>query len=663
MIQKSKIGLSIIFLLFWFSSAGVIAQISAFDATKAMGRGVNMGNTFDPPDGEGAWGNPTVVESNFDDYKNAGFTCVRIPITWDKHTATTSPYTINATWLNRIEQIVDWGLSRNLMIIINAHHDAWIKENYTVANKSRFDSIWSQVATRFKDKSDKLSFEVINEPNPLSLANVNDMNARIIKIIRKTNPTRNILFSGNMWSNAAELIATTIPNDSHLIGYYHSYDPYPFGLEGPGTYGSDNDINATKARFDQVTAWSVQHNLPVVLSEFGATKKCEYNSRMCYYASITEQALVQDVAFMVWEDGGDFKFYNRVEHSWNEIKDILIHTFKESPNKMKISTYADTLVKIEWNNRTSFNDSIIVERKTESGNFTFCAKISPLSASFIDTSSHPGKTYYYRLKANLKDSIEIQSYPIMITVSSIYRKPFSGTAIPIPGIVEAENYDKGGEGLTYHDFDASNNGGKYRLTEGVDIGEFATGKYSVGYVVSGEWLEYSIHVDKAGTYDVLVSVSALADGGQFNLQFKNSTSVSFTAKNTANRTVFTNISNKVTLEAGDQIMRLNITKTPEFDIDMLTFSLSTPVNEISRNEISVYPNPATDHITLSGIDSPGIVTIYSVTGALIKSVPLNGNITTQTISIESLEAGVYFVNFQNNNETIVKKILKSDNSN
>jgi aryl-phospho-beta-D-glucosidase BglC (GH1 family) len=236
------------------------AQLSPQDAVKAIGRAVNMGNTLDPPNGETTWNNPVVLESHFDDYKNAGFTCVRIPVTWDKHTATTLPFKIDATWMARVEQIVDWGLSRNLVIILNAHHDAWIKDNYNAANAQRFDSIWSQIATRFKGKTDRLIFEILNEPNPMAEANVNLINAQTLKTIRKTNPTRNVVFSGYKWSNAEELVTVAIPNDPYLIGNYHSYDPYPFGLEGTGTYGSDADIQATKDRFTKVANWSIRRN-------------------------------------------------------------------------------------------------------------------------------------------------------------------------------------------------------------------------------------------------------------------------------------------------------------------------------------------------------------------------------------------------------------------
>lgn len=411
-------GLQITTIFLVFCTISAHAQLSPQSAIQAMGRGINMGNTLEPPNGEGTWGNPAVVESNFDDYKNAGFSCVRIPITWDKHTATTSPYAIDTIWLNRVEQIVDWGLSRKLILIINAHHEDWIKYHYTPDTIARFDSIWSQIATRFKNKSDSLLFEMINEPYPLSVANVNDLNARILATIRKTNPTRIVLFSGHMWSNSQELVQAAIPDtaDKYLIGYYHSYDPYPFGLVGTGSYGTDADIAATGSKFQQVSAWSAQHSIPAVLSEFGYVKACEYNSRMCAYATVVEKAQLFGIPTMVWEDGGDFKFYNRTGHTWTEIKDILIHTYKESPNKMKISLYADTSIRIEWKNRTSENDSIMVERKVDQGTFSLFTKISPTDSVFLDSTTSTGKSYYYRLRANLKDSIEIQSYPVMMKV-------------------------------------------------------------------------------------------------------------------------------------------------------------------------------------------------------------------------------------------------------
>lgn len=653
--MKLKIGLALFILSTLLLQ--VKGQLTPKEAAKLMVRGINLGNTLDAPNGEGTWGTPIVAESIFDDYKNAGFTCVRIPVTWDKHTGTTSPYKINATWLNRVEQIVDWGLKRNLIIIINAHHDGWIKDSYSAANVIRFDSIWSQVATRFKNKSENLLFEVINEPNPMTLANINDLNARTIKTIRKTNPTRIVLFSGHMWSNSQELLAAAVPVDNYLMGYYHSYDPYPFGLEGTGSYGTDSDISTTNSKFAQVAAWGKQHNMPVVLGEFGATYKCDYNSRMCVYATVVEKALVYNVPFCAWEDGGDFKFYDRTGHKWTEIKDILIHTYKESPYKMKIGVVSDTLVKILWTNRTTKNDSIIVERKIGSGNFTFLEKISPTANQYVDSTTNRGKTFYYRLRANLMDSIEIQSYPIMYRILPSYRASYLGTALALPGTVQVENYDIGGEGLTYHDIDEANQGKAYRLNDGVDLNQYTTGKYSLGYVATGEWLEYTINVPKAGNYTISAYVGSPNTGGQFTLKFKNGTTSAFAVSSTGSYSTFKPISKNFALLEGEQIMRLYITQTPDFDLDYINFSFVTAVNYIVQDEVSVFPNPARDQLFINGLNKSATVKIYSTSGVLVASKIVNGH--DNFISISNLEDAVYIVKITSENKNWTKKILKS----
>ncbi|MGD1007079.1 MAG: cellulase family glycosylhydrolase [Ignavibacteriaceae bacterium] len=407
--------LSIIALLLIVFAVSVKAQLTPQDAVKGMVRGINIGNTMEPPV-EGAWDNPPLQERAFDDYKNAGFTSIRIPITWDGHTSITPPYTIDSTWLNRVEQVVNWGLRRGLFIIIDAHHETWIKTWYSDSTVARFDSIWSQIATRFKDKSDSLIFEILNEPNLMTEQHVNELNANVLKIIRQTNPTRIVSFSGYMWSNSDQLVTAAIPDsaDKYLIGYYHSYDPYPFGLVGTGTYGTAADINATKAKFDQVTAWSKKNNIPVILDEFGYMNKCDYNSRMCAYATVVDQALSHGVSMFAWDDGGDFPTYNRTTGGFNEIKDILIYTNPESPDGMRISQLSGTSIKVQWHNRNTENDSIVIQRKVGGGSFEYYRKVAPTDSEFIDNTINPGTSYYYRLNIIMKDSIELESYPVML---------------------------------------------------------------------------------------------------------------------------------------------------------------------------------------------------------------------------------------------------------
>jgi phosphatidylserine/phosphatidylglycerophosphate/cardiolipin synthase-like enzyme len=99
--------------------------------------------------------------------------------------------------------------------------------------------------------------------------------------------------------------------------------------------------------------------------------------------------------------------------------------------------------------------------------------------------------------------------------------PFGGTAVPLPGTIEAENFDAGGSGVAYLDRTSGNTGGHYRLSEHVDIGTVPAdggGGYRVGWVDPGEWLLYTVNVSAAGTYDIEARVAASGGGGTFHIE-------------------------------------------------------------------------------------------------------------------------------------------------
>ena len=75
--------------------------------------------------------------------------------------------------------------------------------------------------------------------------------------------------------------------------------------------------------------------------------------------------------------------------------------------------------------------------------------------------------------------------------ASPQRKPYKGV-VSLPGVIEAENFDCGEEGFTFHDSDSEDSGNcGYRAdNEGVDIRKTADGEYVVGWNNAGEWDEY-----------------------------------------------------------------------------------------------------------------------------------------------------------------------------
>ncbi len=178
---------------------------------------------------------------------------------------------------------------------------------------------------------------------------------------------------------------------------------------------------------------------------------------------------------------------------------------------------------------------------------------------------------------------------INITSSTpVVQEPFTGTPIAISGVIEGENYDKGGQGLAYHDSNDGNTGNVYR-TDNVDIGTLGNpsdGKYVIGYTATGEWLEYTINVATTGTYDFDVHYSSgRAGGGKIGAEFKDEGIVLFNnvaLPQTANWVTYDRVPvENVSLTAGTHVLRINVVSAA-FNLDRIEIvAKALPVELIS----------------------------------------------------------------------------------
>ena len=134
--------------------------------------------------------------------------------------------------------------------------------------------------------------------------------------------------------------------------------------------------------------------------------------------------------------------------------------------------------------------------------------------------------------------------------------PFSGVAAAIPGVIQAVNFDNGGEGVAYHDATTGNTGGVYRQTD-VDLQASNEGGYNLAWMTAREWLEYTVNVASAGPYLATFRVASLGQGGTFHLEM-NGTNVTgpITIQNTGAWQVWQNVAKTVALPAGMQTARL-----------------------------------------------------------------------------------------------------------
>ncbi len=176
------------------------------------------------------------------------------------------------------------------------------------------------------------------------------------------------------------------------------------------------------------------------------------------------------------------------------------------------------------------------------------------------------------------DYASVGSYWITGTIpaATVPQSPYAD-AISIPGIVEMENYDNGGEGVAYHDADASNKSGAYR-SNGVDIEACTEGGFNIDYSVSGEWLEYTVNVASTANYTMNVRVASPI-GGSFHVEMDGSDiSGVQTVPNTGGWQTWKTVSTNVNLTTGKHIMRFFIDQQ-EFNTNNITFSINEPSGE------------------------------------------------------------------------------------
>ena len=297
---------------------------TAWEQVARMGPGINFGNVFDAPGGEGTWSKGTAKAAFFDDFKAAGFKHVRLPVTWEKHMQATAPYTVDAKFLDRIAEVVGWANQRGLVVVLDAHHEEWFKKDPT-AQMQRLEALWRQLATRFRKVPDQLLvFEVLNESDKkhITAAQTTEMNNRILRVIRKTNPTRCVLIGG-VGDDVNHLVKELeVPDDPHIIATYHCYDPWFFVIGKPrnpaeAIWGSESQKATYLRTMDRVKKWSDAHKVPVYLGEWATSIKCEPKSRLEYYRFIPAQAASRGFSHAIWDDDGDMRIYNRETCQWN----------------------------------------------------------------------------------------------------------------------------------------------------------------------------------------------------------------------------------------------------------------------------------------------------------------------------------------------------------
>ena len=272
------------------------------------------------------------------------------------------------------------------------------------------------------------------------------------------------------------------------------------------------------------------------------------------------------------------------------------------------------------------------------------------------------------------DGYTSQTLPIQITVgNNCGKSPYLIAPHAIPGIIEMEYFDLGGDGLGYSDSDVQNRGNKFRTGESVDI-EIASdigGGFNLGWIEAGEWVEYLVDIRYAGVYSIISRVAAPNSGGAFQITIDDSVvtpviNVDATGGWQVWQSIFTD---NVVLPRGVHRMRVkflnggfNINKLTVFALSVGTESTPSPAVPTKFELHQNYPNPF----------NPGTTIAYSLNrggGARIDLFNILGqHIATLHDGFQTagehkfyfdgsdLQSGTYFVKLQAGEQVRIKKM-------
>nr|WP_225311950.1 cellulase family glycosylhydrolase [Microbispora cellulosiformans] len=308
----------------------------------AMQPGWNLGNTFDAIPDETSWGNPPTTQAMLHYVRSQGYNSIRIPITWSNHHGAAPDYTLDAAWLSRVRQVVDWSLAEGFYVMINLHHDSWQWINgypgdrTTVMN--RYNALWRQLAGTFRDYSQKLVFESINEPQFTGTSGdsesdqvLNELNTAFVRLVRASgggNATR-LLVLPTLYTSSeqARLDALTGTfnqlRDPNLAATVHFYGWWPFSANIAGGTRYDSNVESDLVGgFDRVYNTFVSRGIPVIIGEWallaydytrpGIIERGEF---LKYIEAVGYNARIRKLTTMLWDAGS---FLERNELRWRD---------------------------------------------------------------------------------------------------------------------------------------------------------------------------------------------------------------------------------------------------------------------------------------------------------------------------------------------------------
>lgn len=372
---------------------GVMREgLTALEATRLMGNGINLGNTLEACDNnvgiktntplsyETHWGQPKTTQTMIDGMKAAGFDTIRIPVAWMTNATHLyeGDYTIDADYMDRVEEVVRYARKAGMYVIINDHWDGgWYGMFGSESAETRalameaYKGMWQQIAERFRDYSDYLIFESANEElgtrfdensalycsdsvvtylnDDERYALTNEINQTFVDVVRATggnNATRFLLIAGygtnidQTCDDRFQMPKDTA--DSKLMVSVHYYDPWSYcgasSAVSATKWGKVSDYEYLDQQLAKMTKFT-EAGYGVVIGEYGALPCSDglKDNTLAYHTAFLDACTKYDLTNCLWDCSG---LYKRVSQTFADDDILAMYQEKRQANEAG-QDYAD----------------------------------------------------------------------------------------------------------------------------------------------------------------------------------------------------------------------------------------------------------------------------------------------------------------------------------
>jgi endoglucanase len=348
--MKFLFYLSIGALLMACNSTNTSIETQTPDAvlnTAPFSRGVNFSQWFETPNAQ------TIqftrfIEQDFINVKSMGADVIRLPIKMHSMTRGAPEYVFDPLLLKLLDTVVDWAEKHQMYLIIDNH-----SFDPVAPTDENIDGIllkvWAQIAQRYKNRTQYVVYEILNEPHGISDSRWGEIQGAVIDAIRKIDTTHAIIVGGTDYNSINKLFSIPEYSDPNLIYTFHFYDPHLFTHQGAswgepslaslagvpfpadvlripktpddlkGTwvegalrnYKNDAAFSTLLGRLDKTVAFSRERKAPVFCGEFGVYMiQSPAKDRVKWYEVVTGALARRKIARASWDYFGGFGIFN-----------------------------------------------------------------------------------------------------------------------------------------------------------------------------------------------------------------------------------------------------------------------------------------------------------------------------------------------------------------